>query len=511
VAGLTLLALVLRFYRHGAWGMDSDGVFMQRDSLRLRFTNPRPLMYALNHYVVQRFLPLDELGIRLLPAIAGVLAVPVFFLAARRLVGARAALLGALLVAVNPVLVYYSQFGRYWSLVFLLCSVYPYALYLALRDRDRHMLAWGVAAGVLAVLAHPVSVLLLGGLGLWIVTVYLKPGELGRLWTLPRVRWGLALAAALALVLGLRFVPVLQHWSAAHDRVPVSERGGEFLLHAPGAAGLKQMSLLLAFVVNLSPALVLVGVLGLYLLWQSRDRSLALLLVYLFCFQVAFIALASFRTAVSTFYLVPAIPVLFIGVGVFLDRLATAGMGLRPAWLAPATVTLLIIASGAPTLASQYRDGQRWDFRGAARWLDERMVPGDILFSDQPKVMVHYLPGREIYRLVADPGRLARAEAIARRHGGQALWLVAPAPSHAFRTNPKLHAMNQWIYANCQLRNTIGVGRVDFRQNFLQAYRCPPGPIAADSAAASAPDSTAPSPPGGGLGPVESDTTGSSD
>jgi dolichyl-phosphate-mannose-protein mannosyltransferase len=511
VGGLMLLALVLRFYRLGAWGMDSDEVFMQRDSLRLRFTNPRPLMYALNHYVVQRFLPLDELGIRLLPAIAGVLAVPVFFLVARRLVGARGALFGALLIAVNPVLVYYSQFGRYWSLVFLLCSVYPYALYLALRDSDRRMLAWGGAAGVLAVLAHPVSVLLLGGLGLWVVTVYLKPGDLGRLWKLPRVRGGLAIAAALALVIGLRFVPVLQHWIAAHDQVPVSERGGEFLLHTPGAAGLKQMSLLLAFVVTLSPALVLVGVLGLFILWQGGDRPLALLLAYLFCFQIAFITLASFRTAVSTFYLVPAIPALFIGVGAFLDRLATAGVGLRPTWLVSATVTLLIVASGAPTLASQYRDGQRWDFRGAARWLAERLVRGDILFSDQPKVMVHYLPGVEVYRLVADPVRLMRAETVVRTRGGQALWLVAPAPSHAFRTNPRLKTMNEWIYANCQLRNTIGVGRVDFRQNFLQVYRCPPGAPAAASKAESAPDSTGSDRPGGGLGPVESDTAGSSD
>jgi hypothetical protein len=34
--------------------------------------------------------------------------------------------------------------------------------------------------------------------------------------------------------------------------------------------------------------------------------------------------------------------------------------------------------------------------------------------------------------------------------------------------------MNDWIYTNCQLRNTIGVGRLDFRQNYLQIYRCPP-------------------------------------
>ena len=34
-------------------------------------------MYFLNHYLVYPFLPLDEFGIRLLPAISGVLAIPV--------------------------------------------------------------------------------------------------------------------------------------------------------------------------------------------------------------------------------------------------------------------------------------------------------------------------------------------------------------------------------------------------------------------------------------------------
>jgi hypothetical protein len=165
---------------------------------------------------------------------------------------------------------------------------------------------------------------------------------------------------------------------------------------------------------------------------------------------------------------------LFIGAGVFLDRLAGLAPGIRPAWLLQAVVTLMILAAGAPTLISQYRDGQRWDFRGAARWLEPQLVPGDIVYSDQPQVVSHYLPNREIFRLVADSVRLAEAARQVREHEAQALWIVAPAPSHAFRTNPGLTGLNDWVYGNCQLRTTVGVGRLDFRQNFLQVFRCPP-------------------------------------
>jgi hypothetical protein len=475
IVGLTLLAMALRFYRIDAWSLDSDEVFMLRDSINLRLTNPRPLLYLLNHYVVRPFLPLDEFGIRLLPAICGVLAVPAFYLVTRRLVGTRPALLGAFLLSTSGLLVYYSQFGRYWTLVFLLSSVYPYALYLGLRDGNGRMLVLGLLTGVLAAFAHPVSVLLLGGLGVWIIAVYMKRERLAHLWSQRSVRWGVFLSAILAVVIAVRFIPMLQGWILQHDRPPPSERGGEFLLHTPGGQGVKQMSLFLAYVVNLTPQLVLAAAVGIYMLWRGRARPLALLLGCLFFFPIAFITLVSIRTAVSTFYLIPAIPALFIGAGVFLDRLIGADTELRPRWLLSAAVAAMVLAAGAPTLISQYRDGRRWDFRGAARWLDERLAPGDVVFSDQPKVVAHYLPGRDVQRLVADPARLVQAESVLRqeRRGG-VLWIVGPAPSHAFRTNPKLSSLNDWIYDNCQLRNTIGVGRVDFRQNFLQVYRCPP-------------------------------------
>ena len=485
LVGLTLLAAALRFYRLGDWGFDSDEVFMQRDSITLKPTNPRPLMYLLNHYVIWPFLPLNEFSLRLLPAICGILAVPIFYLVIRQVVGTRAALFGAFLVATNTQLVYYSQFARYWTLVFLLSCVYPYALYLGIRDGSSRMLVLGCVAGVLAVLAHPVAILPLGGLGIWILAVYLRRDRLAELWGRSSIRWGAAIAVVLALAIAVRFVPVLQSWISQHDRVPQGEKGGEFLLHAPGPPGVKQLALLLAYIETLTVPLVLTGVLGVYLLWQDRSRTTGLLLACLFVFPIAFIGLVATRTAVSIFYLLPATPALFIGAGVFLDRLVILSRNDRPRWLVPAVVLALIFASGAPSLISQYRDGRRWDFRGAARWLEERIAPGDAIVSDQPKVMAHYLPGKDVRRLLADPVRLDRAMGeLQQAPRARTLWIVAPAPSHAFRTNPRLNDLNGWMYANCQLRNTIGVGRVDFRQNFLQIYRCPPGALDAPAARA---------------------------
>jgi hypothetical protein len=476
--GLIVLGLALRFWRLGDWNFQATEIFTLRDSLRPRLSNPRPLGYLLNYYLVRPFLPLDEFGLRLLPATFGLLAIPAFYLVSRRLIGMRAALLGTLLLTVSPVLVLYSQLARYWSLVFLLSTVYPYALYLGVRERNPRALALGLVAGVLAALAHPVAVLLIGGLGVWSVATYLRPGYLAQLWSQRGARWGAAIAVFVAALVVVRFVPVLQNWISLHDKHP----GGQFLLRPPSKPGLKQILYVMAFVDGLTLPLALIGVVGISLLWRERDRSLALLLTCLAGFPLLTLILISFRAPVSTYYLVPAVPVFFMGAGVFVDRLFEVDWKAAPRWLLPAIVTVLVVAPGVPTLISDYRDGRRFDFRGMARWLEARMAPGDVVFSDQPVVMAHYLPGAAVQRLRQDPVPLMEAERVLHQGGREGtLWIVAPAPSHAFRANLKFGGLIGWMYDNCQLRNMIGVGRVDYRQEYLQVYRCPPAAASSDS------------------------------
>jgi hypothetical protein len=201
---------------------------------------------------------------------------------------------------------------------------------------------------------------------------------------------------------------------------------------------------------------------------------LGFFLASLALFPLAFIALVSVRTPVSTFYLLPTAPVFFMGAGVFLDRLFEHEWNLSPRRLIPATILAVFITAGAPTLVSQYRNGRRFDFRSVARWLEPRLSPEDVVFSDQPMVLAHYLHGPPVQKLRGDPAPLRRAVSDLPRSGGAALWIVAPAPAHAIRTNLKAGGLAGWMYANCQMRNTIGRGRIDFRQQYLQVYRCPP-------------------------------------
>jgi hypothetical protein len=375
---------------------------------------------------------------------------------------------------VSELHVYYSQFARYWSLVFLLCAVWPYALYTGIRQRDRRALAVGVVTAVLAALAHPVAILLLGGPFLWLAGARLRPAAVRELCKRRGFRWGVLAAALVVTVLAVRFVPMLHDWVRMHDRNP----GTSQFLHRRNPNGLKQLVYLIAFTESLTVPIVLGAAVGLYLLWRGPDRTLASYLISLAAFPLVFLMLISARTPVSTFYLVPTLPVYFISLGVFLDRLYQIDWQLRPRWLVPTTLLVIVLAAGVPSLLSQYRNGRRFDFRGAAEWIAQRVGPGDVVFSDQPMVLAHYLPGHSVQKL-RSTAPLDSSFAELRQSGFRStLWIVAPQPAHAFRTTLREGGLARWLYSNCQLGNTVGVGRIDFRQQYLQVFRCPPGNVA---------------------------------
>ncbi|MEA2725017.1 MAG: hypothetical protein QOH59_2788 [Gemmatimonadales bacterium] len=470
LTGLIVLAALLRFWRLGDWGLEGDEIFTLRDSLAPKLDNPRPLIYFLNYYLIRPFWPLDELGVRLLPALFGVLAIPALYLVARRLIGTRAALFAALLLALSPLHIYQSQYARYWSLVFLLSSIYPFAIYLGVRDRNVRALTFGLVTAALAVLAHPVSLFLTGGLAVWLFT-QLRRDHLRQLWGQRGVRWAMWLILIAVGIVAFRYVPMLHAWVTGHD---AGARLPDHLLFAPRGPGIKQIGLLAAYAEGLTLPVTLIGALGIYLLWQGRDRPLARLLTCLFVVPAAVIVLLSLRTPVSLTYIISTAPVFYLGAGVFLDRLAAVDWELRPRWLLSAAVVVMVIAAGAPTLISQYRDGRRHDFRGVARWLDQRLQPGDVVFSDQWRTMDHYLRGTEVQPLSGDPGVLGQALRQLQDTGrGGVVWVVAPYSARGgLRTNPRIGTFKTWIYENCRLRNAIGVARLDFRQNELQIYSC---------------------------------------
>jgi uncharacterized membrane protein len=163
VAGLTGLAAVLRFATLGVQAYHHDEIVTASRVLRGSFFHAMdavgfsesapPLYYALAWFWTQ-LTGTGEFGLRSLSALAGVATVPIAYLVGRELRGRRTGLMAAALVAVNPMLLWYSQEARAYSLLALLCTVSLLFCVRALHDgRRRDFTFWGIASA-LALATH---------------------------------------------------------------------------------------------------------------------------------------------------------------------------------------------------------------------------------------------------------------------------------------------------------------------------------------------------------------------
>jgi mannosyltransferase len=163
VTGLTLLAAGLRFATLGLQAYHHDEIVTASRVLRedfwhamdaVGFSESAPPLYYALAWLWTQVTGTGEFGLRSLSAVAGVLTVPVAFLIAAELRGRRAGIAAAALVAVNPMLLWYSQEGRGYALFVLLTSIgLLYYLRALERGRSRDFAFWGVASG-LAMATH---------------------------------------------------------------------------------------------------------------------------------------------------------------------------------------------------------------------------------------------------------------------------------------------------------------------------------------------------------------------
>jgi mannosyltransferase len=144
VAGLTVLAAALRFATLGVQAYHHDEIVTASRVLRGGFVHAMeavgfsesapPLYYALT-WIWTQLTGSGEFGLRSLSALAGVATVPVAYLLGAELRGSRAGIAAAALVAVNPMLLWYSQEARSYSLLVLLAALAALCFVRALRPR----------------------------------------------------------------------------------------------------------------------------------------------------------------------------------------------------------------------------------------------------------------------------------------------------------------------------------------------------------------------------------------
>ncbi len=206
VAGLTALGIAIRFSTLGLQSYHHDEVitagrvlpgsfFHMLSEVRLSESNP-PLYYALAWGWAKVF-GLGEVGLRSLSALFGAATIPVAFFIGRELSGRRAGYIAAAIIAVNPMLIWYSQEARAYSLLVFFCALSFLFFLRVLRSAENRDLALWSLASIGAITSHYFAVFPVAIEAVWLLYVM-------------REEWRrAALAVAGIAVVGLALIPLL--------------------------------------------------------------------------------------------------------------------------------------------------------------------------------------------------------------------------------------------------------------------------------------------------------------
>jgi mannosyltransferase len=179
VAGLTVVAAGLRFATLGVQAYHHDEIVTASRVLRADFWHAMeavgfsesapPLYYALA-WVWTQLTGTGEFGLRSLSAVAGVATVPVAYLLGTELRNRRTGIVAAALVAVNPMLLWYSQEARGYALLVLLTAAATLYFVRALRNVPgrREVVLWGVFSA-LALATHYFAIFPIAFEGAWLL------------------------------------------------------------------------------------------------------------------------------------------------------------------------------------------------------------------------------------------------------------------------------------------------------------------------------------------------------
>ncbi len=368
VGALIVLAAVLRFYRIGHQGFWFDEANASADlhySIgkmlgMLPQNQTTPPLYYLIGWVWARVFGFSEVPLRSLSALAGVLVVPVVYVAGAKLVSRRAGLIAAALAACNPFLIWYSQEARPYMLLVLLSAASLVAFAYAREDRSpRLMTIWAVVS-MLALADHYYALLVVVPEALW-------------LFAIDRRRRSVQLAVVVVGLCGLGLLPLAiaqnhtgnASWIAP---IPLLPRLGaiipQFLVGFQGPAHQVQL--------RVAELLVLISFVLLALCSDPDERRGALTMGG---FAVGGLVLNLLLIAVGIDDLITR-NILALWVPAAL--VVAGGFGARRAGLFGVTAAAALCAIGIWSAigVAQNRIYQRPDWRGPARVLGARPAPG---------------------------------------------------------------------------------------------------------------------------------------
>jgi len=307
-----------------------------------------------------------EVGLRSLSALCGIAFVPVMYAAAARAAGVRAGLIAAAIAALSPILVWYSQEARAYSLLVLLAGL-SFLFFIRLltgEPRRRTLVLWALFSA-LALATHYFAAFLVAVEAVWLLYAAAN-------------RRPVAVAVAAVVAVQAALLPLLLHQRSLDLADFIDNTGlGYRLVRAP-----KQ------FLVGFdAPGEAVIGVaagalvlLALWFVWSRGDERdqraarIGAIVGGLPVLSAAVLALAGVDYLDTRNLLIAWPPLaLVVAAGLGAMRAGTAGLAAAGGLVLIGALTIVFVAA-KPTL-------QRDDWRGATEVLEGGATPRAVVVS----------------------------------------------------------------------------------------------------------------------------------
>jgi len=368
--GLTIAGFLLRFYNlagNSLWLDEASTLTFARQSLIGIWEstaggefNP-PLFYWLEH--VMLVFGESEFVLRFLPALLGVLTIPIVYFIGKEFRDRNVGLIAAALLAFSPFHIFYSQQARaYAPMLFIFSLALLFYVRASRSDTLRSWVLFGVFSAV-AFWMHfyaivPVAVLILHAL----VT---RAGEIRRdLRSARNPAIGLAvfIVAALPLLIVTIGLFLIRTASAPTFGVQGFDVIYQTLLQVSGFSDLVMVLFLILFL------------LGVAVTWR-KDRNGALLLIFMMVLPLAASIILSSSMPMIPRYLIYLLPIYFVGIASVYPALYALVRDRRAVYL----VVIAAAVISLPFLATYYTTPQKNDWRGFSAELAGMTGEGDLV------------------------------------------------------------------------------------------------------------------------------------
>ena len=162
MVAITALGAVLRFATiadQSYWYDEAATVHLMHASFRgmlhgVGTQESTPPLYYVLAWTWAKAFGTGAAGLRSLSALAGTALIPIAYLCGRELVSSQAGLVAAVLTAVSPLMIWYSEEARSYMLLAALCGLSLLFCARALRQPSARNLGWWAALSALALLTH---------------------------------------------------------------------------------------------------------------------------------------------------------------------------------------------------------------------------------------------------------------------------------------------------------------------------------------------------------------------